>query len=90
MATIIGRVLATAMLIGLAFLSRRAPISIGQLLLALFGWALAFFGDELSPAIGVHSTPDTAPYVGTVVRGVGWLFLIATFTLVSVRAAHLL
>jgi len=90
MAAVVGRILATIVLIALAFVSRHAPIGLLLLVVAFLGWALAFFGEELSPFIGVHSTPGTAPYVGSAVRGIGWLFLLATFAFAIARAAHLL
>lgn len=90
MAAVVGRILATIVLIALAFVSRYAPIGLLLLVVAFVGWALAFFGDELSPFIGVHSTPGTAQYVGSVVRGIGWFFLLATFAFAVARAANLL
>jgi hypothetical protein len=87
---VVGQILATIVLIALAFVSRHAPIGLLLLVVAFLEWALAFFGDELSPFIGVHSTPEAAPYVSPVVRGIGWLFLLATSALAIARAAHLL
>ena len=87
MITTIGRVLATviAVAIGVGVFAGVAPIGGGQVLLVVFGWALAYFGDEVAPLIGVSSTPSTAQYVEPIIRGIGWLLLLAVSALYVAR-----
>ena len=47
--------------------------------LACVGWALAYFGDELAPLVGVTSTSSSSRYVDPVIRTIGWSFLLVVF-----------
>ena len=89
MITTISRFLATAITLALALggLAVLGPITItvGMVLLACAGWALAYFGDDLAPIFGLESRPATSPYIDRLVRGVGWLFLLAAFGLFLAR-----
>jgi hypothetical protein len=79
MITTMSRILATVVVValGLCVVVNTAPVGIWQMLLVCVGWALAYFGDELAPLVGITSTPATSPYVEPVVRGIGWLLLLA-------------
>jgi len=87
MITTIGRVLATGVVVALGFgiVANLAPIGIWQMFMACVGWALAYFGDELAPLVGVTSSPSTSQYIEPVIRGIGWLFLLLAFGLFLVR-----
>ena len=91
MITTIGHVLATsiaaALLIGV-FVGA-APIGVGQLLMVLLGWTLAYFGDEVAPLIGVTSTSSSAQYVEPVIRAIGWLLLLVALGLDIARMARI-
>jgi hypothetical protein len=91
MVATIGRVLATGIVVALGFgiVAGVAPIGIGQMLMACLGWALAYFGDDLAPLIGVTTTPSTSQYVEPVIRGIGWLFLLAAFGLFVARTSRI-
>ena len=91
MVTTIGRLLATAIvvLLGVCIVANVAFVGIWQMLLACVGWALAYFGDELAPIVGITSTPSTSHYVEPVIRTVGWLFLLAASGLVFARVFRL-
>lgn len=79
--------LATGLVVTLGYgnLADLAPISVWQMLMACVGWALAYFGAELAPLIGVPSSPSTAHHVEPVIRGIGWLFLLVALGLFVVR-----
>ena len=81
------RVLATviALAVGFGILAGAAPIGVGQLLLVGFGWALAYFGDEMAPLIGITSSPSTSQYVEPIIRAIGWLLLLAACALYVAR-----
>ena len=83
----IGRVLATGIVValGLGIFANIASIGIWQMFLACVGWALAYFGDELAPLVGVTSTPSTSQYIEPVIRSIGWLFLLAASGLFIAR-----
>jgi hypothetical protein len=87
MITTIGRVLATGIVValGLGIFANIAPIGIWQMSLACVGWALAYFGDELAPLVGVTSTPSTSHLIEPVIRSIGWLFLLAASGLFIAR-----
>jgi uncharacterized membrane protein len=91
MITTIGRVLATGLIVALGFcvFANLAPISVWQMLLACVGWALAYFGDELAPLVGATSSPSTTQYVEPVIRGIGWVLLLAAFGLFVIRMQRL-
>ena len=87
MITTIGRFVATGLVVALALaiVAKIAPIGIGQMFLACVGWALAFFGDELAPLVGVTSTSSSSRYVDPVIRSIGWLFLLSASGLFLAR-----
>jgi hypothetical protein len=91
MVATIARVLATAIVVamGIGIVAGLAPVGVGQILLACAGWALAYFGDDLAPLVGVATTPSTSHYVEPIIRGIGWLLLLAALGLFVVRAARL-
>ena len=87
MFTSISRILATGIVVflGICIVANYAFVGIWQMLLACAGWALAYFGDELAPLVGVTSSPSGSRYVEPVIRCIGWLFLLAAIGLVVVR-----
>lgn len=91
MVTTIARVLATGIVVamGMGIVAGLAPVGVGQILQACVGWALAYFGDDLAPLVGVSTTPSTSNYVEPVIRGIGWLLLLAAFGLFVVRTSRL-
>ena len=91
MATIIGRILATVIVVALALctFAKLAPIGLLQVLVVCFGWALAYFGDELAPLLGVTTTSSTYQYVEPVVRGIGWFLLLVVLALYIARVIRL-
>lgn len=74
---------------GIGILVGLAPIGIGQMLLACAGWALAYFGDDLAPLVGVKTSPSTSHYVEPIIRGIGWLLLLAALGLFVARTSRL-
>jgi len=91
MILMIARVAATgiAAAMGIGILAGLAPVGAGQILLACAGWALACFGDELAPLVGVTTTSSTPRYVEPIVRGSGWLLLLTALGLFVVRTSRL-
>jgi hypothetical protein len=91
MVATISRVLATGIFaaMGIGILVGLAPIGIGQMLLACAGWALAYFGDDLAPLVGVKTSPSTSHYVEPIIRGIGWLLLLAALGLFVARTSRL-
>ena len=91
MITTIGRVLATGIVValGVGIFANFAPIGLGQMFLACVGWALAYFGDELAPLVGVTATPSTSHYIEPVIRSIGWIFLLAASGLFVARVVRI-
>jgi len=91
MLTTISRFLATGVVVALvlAIFAKIAPIGMLQMFLACLGWALAYFGDELAPLLGVTSTSSASRYVDPVIRAIGWLFLFSASGLFLARALRI-
>lgn len=87
MATTISRILATGVVVflGLWIVTDFALFGIWQLFMTCVGWALAFFGDEVAPLLGITPSPSTARYVDPVVRSLGLLLLLAALGLFVTR-----
>ena len=87
MLTAIGRFAATGLVVALTLgiFAKIAPIGIWQMFLVCVGWALAYFGDELAPLIGVTSTSSSSRCVDPVIRTIGWLFLLSVSGLFLAR-----
>jgi hypothetical protein len=87
MLTTIGRALATIIAVALLVSSftPMSPSPVLQVLLVCAGWALAYFGDDLAPLVGLQSSPSASHYVEPVVRGIGWLLLLAAFGFLFAR-----
>ena len=86
MITSIGRFLVAAIVLALALgVVTLAPTIIAQALLACAGLALAYFGGELAPMVGLGSIAGTSSYVDPLVRGIGWILLLATVGLFLAR-----
>ena len=85
------RVLATVLfaVMGVGILAGLAPIGLGQMFLACAGWSLAYFGDDLAPLVGVKTSSSTSHYVEPIIRGIGWLLLLAALGLFVVRTSRL-
>jgi hypothetical protein len=90
MVTTIGRVLATTVVaaLGVCIFAKLAPIGAGQMLLICFAWALAYFGDEVAPLIGVTTSSSTSQYIDPVIRGIGWALLLVVLSLHALRVAR--
>ena len=90
MIAMVSRAVASAMALALAVgvFAQIAPIPWWQALMACVGWGLAYFGDDLAPAIGLNSTPSTSRYIDPFVRGIGWLFLLVAFGFYVARVLH--
>jgi hypothetical protein len=83
MATTISRILATGVVVflGLWIVTDFVLFGIWQLLMICFGWALAYFGDDVAPLLGITPSPSTARYVDPVVRSLGLLLLLVALGL---------
>ncbi len=48
------------------------------IVVSLFGWFLAFYGDEVGPLLNVKSDSSTTELVAPFIRSIGWVFLAAS------------
>jgi hypothetical protein len=87
MAVAISRILATgvAAFIGIWIVTDFALFGIWQLFMVCVGWALAYFGDEFAPLLGVAPSTATTAYVEPIVRAIGWLLLLVALGLFVTR-----
>jgi len=87
MVTTISRILATGIVVflGIWIVTDFALFGIGQLFMVCVGWALAYFGDDIAPLLGVTTSPSATRFVEPVVRGIGWLLLLVALGLFVAR-----
>jgi hypothetical protein len=63
----------------------RKPIAAGELLVAIFGWSLAYFGSEMAALIRVRSTSASDQYIDPIIRALGWIFVLVVLALFVTR-----
>jgi len=87
----INRLLATGVLIAMLVpvATKLAPIDPAQVVLALFGWGLAYFGDEVAPLIGIDASSSSVRFLDPVIRTIGWLLLLSGSGLLWARVIRL-
>jgi hypothetical protein len=73
----------------LAVVAKLAPINVGQALLGILGWFLAFFGDEVAPLIGIDASSPSVRFVDPIIKTIGWLFLASATGLLVARVIRL-
>jgi hypothetical protein len=87
----INRLLATGVLFAMLVpvVAKLAPIDPAQVVLALFGWGLAYFGDEVAPLIGIDASSSSVRFIDPVIRTIGWLLLLSGSGLLWARVIRL-
>jgi len=65
----VNRLLATGVLIAMLVpvIATLAPIDPAQVVLALFGWGLAYYGDEVAPLIGIDASSSSVRFIDPVI-----------------------
>lgn len=61
-----------------------------RIIVALLGWLLAYYGEEVTPLLSVEANSSDADLVAPVVRTIGWLFLGASRAIVVANLAGFL
>jgi len=71
------RLIVTLLLISILFgvLELRVPMGGGVILMALFGWWLAFFGAEMAPLLGIRRDSGSDQYIEPFIQVIGWVFI---------------
>lgn len=87
LATVIAVALTLCIMIGLAPTSYRGTV--WQVVLIWFAWALAYFGDEVAPLVGVTTNSSTPDAVDSIIRALGWFLMGVTVAVYVAQAAHL-
>ena len=87
----VNRLLATGVLIAMLVpvIATLAPIDPAQVVLALFGWGLAYYGDEVAPLIGIDASSSSVRFIDPVIRTIGWLLLLSGSGLLWARVIRL-
>jgi len=77
------RILATsalALVAAMIFVTGRGPREL--IVVAILGWFLAFYGEEVAPLLNIQVTSSSADLVAPVIRAIGWLLLFGTVAIV--------
>ena len=70
------RILATltlVLVVAMIFATGRGPKEL--ITVAILGWFLAFYGEEVAPLLNIQVTSSSADLVAPIIRAIGWLFL---------------